>query len=180
MGKLIRPAVLLIIILGAITGFLSFSGETPEHGRLLYSLDVYLNAINTQGNSFSFFARRALVYAQPILIIWFLAFVPPAAILSCLILFLHTFGLGFTTAALWELRGTDGLIRAALLLLPQNIIWLPVCCYVVSGCLKQAARHTRVKLFLGSPQYTSRLLMGLLISISAAFIETWVTPLLLK
>jgi hypothetical protein len=171
MGKLrlIRSAVIVTVITGAAAGVVSASAAAVENGRLIESLNVYLNAVETRGFHAGLFLQRLSVYGQMVAVVWFLAFVPPARVLAFVVLLAHAFGLGFTAAALQSAAGRDGLLHAALQYFPQNLVFLPVLCYVACGCLERAKKD-----------YSSRLLTGLLASVLAAFADVWISPLLLR
>jgi len=189
---IIRLTALAAVVSGILAGVLIPLGAPPEFDRLIAVVNVYLDTFNPAGSRFGYFTLSWLKYAQAMAAIWFLAFVPPAVLLAYGVLSVKICGLAFSVTALWYARGADGIIYAIALLGPQNIIWVPVCCYVVCGCARQAvgrarARHimrgTGARAYLSGGAmagYAYKLLVGLLASAVSAFIETWLTPVLTR
>ena len=195
---LIRFTALAVLAAGVLS-CVFFAPEVinAEYSILLTELNVYLDGVGLAGNKLAYFLQRALYYGGTIAVVWFLAFVPPACVLSYGILFLKSYGLTFTVMCLYHIKGWDGLIYAIVLMGPQNLIFMPVCCYAVCGCVRQGmgqirawmisrgARFkeagTRIRLSKGrsAGDYGYCMLLGTLASVAAAFIEVWITPLLL-
>ena len=198
---LIRLAAFAVLVFGGLAGVFMASGSFSvyavydEHARLLRDVNVYLDRVNSDENSLKFMVERVLRYAAPIVTIWFLAFIPLGALFTYALLFLRACAIGFTAAILYIARGAEGLTYAALLMAPQNLLWLPALLLAVCGSAGQAAGQIRAGLIMrgarakaagfrlkisGSRDYVSCLLFGLLMSFAAAFIETWITPMLLR
>lgn len=185
----IRLSILAVLAGAAAVGAILALGIPPSHDRLFDAANVYLSA-----SPISLVIERALRYMLPIGAVYFLAFIPAAAVLSYALLFIRVTALSFTAVVL-ALNGRGGWLGAAVLLGPQNLIWLPVFMSVMSASLCQAAAGARARLIIGGAksknlafrlkihagkEYASPLLMGLLASLSAAVIETWLTPALYR
>ena len=164
----------------------------PEFGRLYAGLTVHFDDMRLNSAVLAFFAERVFQYGKYIAVIWFSGFIPAAAVLVFPVLFIKGCGLAFAAVLTGSARGT---VYALTLLGPQNLIWLPVCLYAACGSVRQGLGNlraamimrgsghretaSRLRISAGTSDYSFRLLLGILASAAAAFIETWLTPVLL-
>ncbi len=185
--------VTAFLALGVLAGFNAWRA-VPEYVRLLNDLSVHINniAANEAVSEGVYFLVRWITYAAPLAAMWFLAFLPPAAFLSPIFVTAKGAGLGFAVKAAWDLHGTLGLKQAAALLLPQNLLLVPVICLTATDSVCQALgalraiaitkdmggkTPARMKLAMrgGKPGYTEKLVMGIICACAAAAWETWLT-----
>ncbi|MCL2407425.1 MAG: hypothetical protein FWC95_05795 [Defluviitaleaceae bacterium] len=170
----------------------------PEINKLFHYFHVYViiyPELSTHGN-FSFFIERVVVYSQPILAIWFLAFFPPVTLLAFGLLFLEAMGIAFTAAMLWQVNAAHGASGFAAIwatfwpLVTRVTLILPMLAYVTVASARQAAERTRLHYLLKNKRtkkerrysvslpgsrvdYVQKLLLCLLAATIAAFAEAF-------
>jgi hypothetical protein len=181
LGIIIKILTALAVIAGAAAGALFVLNPSDEFNRLFSGAGVYLyRAVDEP--AISVFLGRLLVYIQPIIIIWFLAFIPAAAALSMFVLFALALGTAFSAALAFNAFGA---LEALRLLGPQIFLVLPAAAYIAAGSARQAAGSVRARMVAlgGTPKirlkgretdYGTRLLAGLLAVVAAAFAEAWI------
>lgn len=177
----IKTTKILIILMffclatGAAVGALcSHALKETEYDRLSENITVYLNtAKNAEDNRMGAFAECVLKYGKTLVLIWFLAFLPPAAIASFFLIFVKGMGLGFTTALLIRALGADGAVYAARLCLLQNLLLIPAYIYAAFSSLTFSLDFLRQKTRNkpGIPEYILTLAICLCIVMLASVAE---------
>jgi uncharacterized membrane protein SpoIIM required for sporulation len=89
------------------------------------------NIPNLNPNIADIFIGSIIKHGTILLIIWVLAFLPPASIVSLPLIFIKGMGGGFTTTLLLKVYGFRGILYACTLYLPQNLLLVPA--YLFAG-----------------------------------------------
>lgn len=122
--EIIYTAIAICFVLGTISGAIKanlLNGDTFEN--ISANLTVYINNLSALNfNKSQIFAECLVKYGKTLLIIWFLAFIPPTAFISLLLIFAKGMSLGFTTGLLVLKFGFSGSFYACVLYLPQNLV----------------------------------------------------------
>jgi len=179
-----RQAVFLfaLLVIGSVIGAVAANLlENESFGRLFLNVEVYISSGFSVGTATATIIENVVKYGKVVVMIWLMGFVPRFAFLSLFVILVQGVGIGFTTAILARGFGVDGIVYAAALYLPQNLILMPVYFYVAVISLKQAKKRGDNEVHvsgLSVGEYVLRLIPLLAIIVVVSCFEWAVTPLL--
>lgn len=137
-----------VLIICVVTGFAAgavkaYLMSESAAGSLLGQLNSYFAALTsgTERTDIAFI-ECMVKYSKYAVLIWFLAFIPPAAIGSCAVLFAKGISLGYTMGALVRIYGAQGVYTGVTLCLLQNIILVPAYISIAKSCLFYAMANS--------------------------------------
>ena len=161
----LKLALILCILFGFVIGVIY--GKTNENGAT-----EVMSALSREPLTFVTFLEIFVKYGKYPVIIWFLAFIPPGALLSFPLLVYRGAALGFSTALI-----NYGLIKNIILLLPQNLILIPAYIYITHESLKFAADKNPLKPDVDK-RYIICIVTALFFVVLAGFAEIYCIPVL--
>ena len=135
-----RQIALLLVFLaiGTVVGAIASNAiEYYNFNRLYANIYVYVNDGFVSGTAQSIIIEGIIKHGKFVAIIWLLGFIPRFSFLSFFIILWQGIGIGFTTAILTRGFGGAGVLYAAALYLPQNMIMIPVYFYAAISVLQQ-------------------------------------------
>lgn len=191
---IIYAAIAVCFMAGTICGAIKANLLNADvFKNMSTSISVYLsNLASLNFDKSQIFVECLVKYGKTLLIICFLAFIPPTAFIGLLLIFAKGMSVGFTTALLARQFGADGFFYACLLYLPQNLIVVGVYFLAAFNSLNIAVdyindfkygRRPVLKTFDASNPSFNRItengvyvLMGLACIVLASMIEIFVIP----
>lgn len=204
-NEIIFLIVLFSLFLGAIVGVIRCNSiDSYQYDSLSEHLHLFFNDIRNINTSHAdIFFESVIKYGKILLIIWFMAFLPPASAVAIILIFIKGMSGSFTTTFLIREFGIRGLYYAFILYLPQNLILIPTYIYASYSSLNftflqisrnranhekpNSRRYNKLSLsniFLPSAElekksfmeYVTVLLIGCCCIITVGLIETYIIP----
>lgn len=183
-GQAILIFVILAVIIGVILGFLFTRGmDSTTYQNLYNSIQDYFYSFNIrQHNSVFMFMQSFFKYVALVFVIWIFGFIPIGGVFVFILLVFTGIVYGYTTAFFIIVYGPYGIFIASILYLLQFIILVPTYLYMAYNSITYIFYNLSYKKFRysGFPRYLKRFLIGSFACIIVAYIETFLTPIIIQ
>ncbi len=178
----------LILISGIIMGILGLRVLSPdEKAELISYLEVFMRGLSNPGLEPGVIFRLSLAQnLKTVVLLWAFGLAIIGAPLTCIMLFVRGFAIGFSSAFVLKEVTTGGLLVFASGMLPHNLVALPAIVLLSSISTSFSVTLFRERpwvhggLLKLSTGYTCRIALVALLLVLSSLMEAYLTPFLLK
>ncbi|HOP71407.1 MAG: stage II sporulation protein M [Bacillota bacterium] len=178
----------LLLISGLIMGALGLRVLSPdEKAELASYLEVFMRGLSNPGLEPPVILRLSLAHnLKSVALLWAFGLAVIGAPLTCIMLFIRGFALGFSSAFVVQQVPQKGFLVFASGMLPHNLVALPALVLLSSVSLSFSVKLFRerpwvqgglLKLAAG---YTLRFALMSMLLLAASLLEAYLTPFLLR
>lgn len=188
--KAVLLLILFSLIMGIVIGVVSSNCLSEQsYKKTADNTSLYLKSFKTNNqNKLDIFRESVVKYVKVVIIIWLLAFVPAGGFFTLIIIMVRGVSYGFTTSFLIKMFGSEGVVCAALLYLPQTLILIPTYFYIAFLSINfilfnlNSFKKSSSKKMLNdiTIKYIVSFVICCLLCAFAAFIDAFVVPGLIK
>lgn len=172
-------SLLFILGIGISCGaFFEVYMEGAGKEQLMQILSLFFNNGASSG-FFSSLAKNLFNWLLMLLIPFAVIYLPPLVFFCPFIPFIKGLSLGFSATMLVEVFGLKGGFYIAATLLPQNIIQIPVLCYLIALSIISARSKNRKALHQDARQYYINYFIGCIFIIISCLLESVLMQLIL-
>lgn len=178
----------LILVSGIIMGILGLRVLSPdEKAELMSYLEVFMRGLSNPGLEPGIIFRLSLSQnLKTIVLLWAFGLAIIGAPLTCIMLFVRGFAIGFSSAFVLKEVTTGGLLVFASGMLPHNLVALPAIVLLssISTSFSVTLFNERPWIHGGllklSTRYTCRFALVALLLLLSSLMEAYLSPFLLK
>ncbi|HHT84186.1 MAG: stage II sporulation protein M [Bacillota bacterium] len=178
----------LLLVSGIIMGILGLRVLSPdEKAELASYLEVFMRGLSNPGLEPPVILRLSLAHSlKSVALLWAFGLAVIGAPLTCIMLFVRGFALGFSAAFVIKQVPAGGFLVFASGMLPHNLIALPALVLLSSASLSFSVKLFRERpwvhggLLKLSTGYTLRFALMSLLLLASSLVEAYLTPLLLR
>ncbi|HHY12043.1 MAG TPA: stage II sporulation protein M [Firmicutes bacterium] len=178
----------LLLVSGIIMGILGLRVLSPdEKAELVSYLEVFMRGLSNPGLEPPVIFRLSISHnLKTIVMLWAFGLAMIGAPLTCIMLFIRGFAIGFSSAFVLKEVATGGLLVFASGMLPHNLVALPALVLLSSVSISFSVMLFRERPWIHggllklSTRYTFRFALIALLLLAASLLEAYLTPFLLK
>ncbi|MGI6620097.1 MAG: stage II sporulation protein M [Bacillota bacterium] len=178
----------LLLVSGIIMGILGLRVLSPdEKAELASYLEVFMRGLSNPGLEPPVILRLSLAHnLKTVALMWAFGLAVIGAPLTCIMLFIRGFALGFSSAFVIKQVPQGGFLIFAAGMLPHNLVALPALVLLSSLSLAFSVRLFSERpwvhggLLKLSTGYTLKFALMSLLLLAASLLEAYITPLLLR